>query len=90
MKIEINEPRVDTIFRDDVKENELFILPFDKEGRIFIKIPLINIQKAIDDVEMCNAMCLNDGSFRHFDYDTFVVPCESKITLHKMYKSEGE
>ena len=38
-----------------------------------------------DNVEHCNAICLNDGSFTHLDYDEFVIPCKSELSVWKTY-----
>jgi len=87
--IEINDPMIETVF-NDVKENEIFIIPrYQKEGKVFMKLKGFTAS-INDNVEHCNAICLNDGSFTHFDYDEFVIPCKSKLTVWKTHKEESK
>lgn len=85
--IEINEPIIKTVFKD-VEENEIFIIPrYQKEGKVFMKLKefMVNVN---DNVEHYNAICLNDGSFTHLDYDEFIIPCKSELRVWKTYKEE--
>ena len=86
MKIEINNPIIDTVFKDDVEENELFLIPrFEKEGKVFIKIKPHCVSEN-DELKYYNALCINDGTFMNLEYDEFVIPCKSEITLWKIFK----
>ena len=85
--IEINEPIIETVFKD-VKENEIFIIPrYQKEGKVFMKLKRFMVSTN-NNVEYCNAICLNDGSFTYLDYDEFIIPCKSKLHVWKTYKEE--
>ena len=87
MNIEINEPIIETIF-NDIKENEIFIIPrYQKENKVFMKLKGFAVS-INDNVEHCNAICLNDGSFIHLDYDEFIIPCKSELRVRKTYKEE--
>ena len=83
--IEINEPIIKTVFKD-IEEKEIFIIPrFEKEGKVFMKLKGFTIS-TYENVGHYNAICFNDGSFTHLDYDEFVIPCESRLTVWKTYK----
>ena len=83
--IEINGPIIETVFKD-VIEKEIFIIPrFEKEGKVFMKLKGFMVSTN-DNVEHCNAICLNDGSFTYLDHDEFVIPCKSTLTVWKTYK----
>ena len=85
--IEINEPIVETVFKD-IQENEIFIIPrYQKEGKVFMKLKGFAVS-INDSVEHCNAICLNDGSFTHLDYDVFIILCKSELRVWKTYKEE--
>lgn len=87
--IEINEPIIETVF-NDVKENEIFIIPrYQKEGKVFMKLKGFMVSTN-DNVEHCNAICFNDGSFTHCDYDEFIIPCKSELRVWKTYKEESK
>lgn len=85
MKVEINEPTIKSIY-NDIEENEIFIIP-RYEGKVFIKLKGFTACTK-DTAKECNAICLNDGSFIHLDYDEFVIPCKSKLSVWKTYKEE--
>lgn len=90
--IEINEPIIETVF-NDIKENEIFIIPrYQKEGKVFMKINtcLVCVKDDTKQYKHCNAICLNDGSFTHCDYDEFVIPCKSELRVRKTYKEESK
>lgn len=87
--IEINEPIIETVFKD-IRENEIFIIPrYQKEGKVFMKLKGFMVSTN-DNVEHCNAICFNDGSFTHCDYDEFVIPCKSELHVWKTYKEESK
>ena len=86
--IEINNPIIETVFKD-VKENEIFIIPrYQKEGKVFMKLKGLAVCTN-DTHENCNAICLNDGTFTRLVYDEFVIPCKSELRVWKMYKEES-
>ena len=83
--IEINGPIIETVFKD-VIEKEIFIIPrFEKEGKVFMKLKGFMVSTN-DNVEHCNAICLNDGNFTYLDHDEFVIPCKSTLNVWKTYK----